>query len=165
MTYPSLAIYTPQVQKEYIKSVSYANDTTADQEYTCEYSRSVIKSTTWSTTSKIEFAVNTSVTAGIPEIASVSAGYSMTVGAEQTTSMTQRETKTESDAVKVKVPAGKKVSVEVSVGRADIDLPYSATVKITCKNGSKLVFPSTGQYNGVSYTTVNVKTTESELVE
>ncbi|KAK0144696.1 Aerolysin-like protein [Merluccius polli] len=165
MTYPSLAIYTPQVQKEYIKSVSYANDTAADQEYTCQYSRSVKKSTTWSTTSKIEFTVSTSVTAGIPEVASVSAGYSLTVGAEQTSSTTQEETKTESDAVKVKVPAGKKASVVVSVGRANIDLPYSATVKITCKNGSKLVFPSTGQYNGVSYTTVDVKTTESDLVK
>ncbi|KAK0149195.1 Aerolysin-like protein [Merluccius polli] len=134
-------------KKEYIKSVSYANDTAADQEYTCQYSRSVKKSTTWSTTSKIEFTVSTSVTAGIPEVALVSAGYSLTVGAEQTSSMTQEETKTESDAVKVKVPAGKKASVEVSVGRANIDLPYSATVKITCKNGSKLVFPSTGQYN------------------
>ena len=143
----------------------FANDTTTDQEHTCEYSRSVTKSTTWSTTTKIESTVSMSVEAGIPELVKVSAGYSLTVGAEQSSSMTNTETITESDAVKVKVPAGKKVSVEVSVGRANIDLAYSATVKITCKNGSELVFPSTGQYNGVAYTTVAVKTTETELVK
>ncbi|XP_059916239.1 aerolysin-like protein [Gadus macrocephalus] len=162
MTYPSLAMYTPQVNKEYIKSVTYQNDTAADQEEKFTYSRSVTKSTTWSTTTKIESTVSLSVTAGIPEVAEVSAGFSLTVGAEQTSSMTKEETITESDEVNVTVPAGKTVSVEASVGRAVIDLPYSATVKITCLNGSELHFQSNGNYNGVAYTAVTVKSTESD---
>ncbi|CAL8376052.1 unnamed protein product [Arctogadus glacialis] len=165
MTYPTLAMVTPQVNKEYIKSVTYQNGTTADEEHKCAYSRSVTKSTTWSNTVKIESTVSLTVTAGIPEVAEVSDGFSLTVGAEQTSSMTSSETITESDEVNVTVPAGKTVSVDVTVGRADINLPYSATLKIRCLNGSELQFNCTGNYNGVAYTAVDVKTTESKYVK
>ncbi|XP_059916225.1 aerolysin-like protein [Gadus macrocephalus] len=161
MTYPSLAVYTPQVNKEYIKSLKYKNGTTADQEDKFTYSSSVTKSTTWSTTNKIESTVSLTVTAGIPELVEVSDVFSLTLGAEQTSSMTKEETITESDEVTVTVPAGKIVKVEASVGRAVIDLPYSATLKITCLNGRELQFQTTGNYNGVAYTAVDVKTTES----
>ncbi|CAL8375996.1 unnamed protein product [Arctogadus glacialis] len=164
MTYPSLALYTPQVNKEYVKSVSYHNGTTEAQEHKCAYSSSATMSTTWSTTTKIEATVNMSVTAEIPGVAEVSGGFSLTMGVEQTSSMTSSATVTESDEVNVTVPAGKTMSVEVSVGRAVIDLPYSATVEITCLNGSELRFKSTGNYKGVSYTTVNVNLTESDKV-
>ncbi|XP_061739083.1 aerolysin-like protein [Nerophis ophidion] len=164
MTYPSLAMYTPQVNKEYIKSVSYHNDTSAVQEHTCSYSRSVTKSNTWSTTTKIESTVNMTVSAGIPDLVEVSGGFSLTVGAEQSSGMTHTETITESDQVNVKVPVGKTVTVKFSVGRAVIDLPYSAKVKITCLNGSQLVFNSTGNYKGVAYTAVHVNTTQSDRV-
>ena len=105
-----------------------------------------------------------SVKAGIPKLAEVSGGFSVTVGAEQSSSMTSEEIIKESDEVKVTVPAGKTVIVEFSVGRAVIDLAYSATVKVTCRNDRELVFPSTGKYSGVAYTAVDVKTTESEKV-
>ena len=134
------------------------------QEQTAHYSRSVTKSTTWSNTTKIESTVSMSVKAGIPDLVEVSGGFSLTVGEEQSSSISRQETIEESDEIKVNVPPGKTVSVELTVGRAVIDLPYSATVKITCLNGSELVFPSTGNYNGVAYTAVDVKTTESDKV-
>ncbi|XP_056442067.1 aerolysin-like protein isoform X2 [Gadus chalcogrammus] len=164
MTYPTLALYTPKVNKDYIKAVSYHNNTTEAQEHKLAYSRSVTKSTTWSNTVKIEGTVSMSVTAGIPEVVEVSGGYSVTAGAEHTSSMTSSETITESDEINVTVPAGKTISVDVSVGRAVIDLPYSATVKIRCMNGSELNFKSTGNYNGVAYTAVNVNAVESDKV-
>ena len=78
--------------------------------------------------------------------------------------MNSSETITESDEFNVTVPARKTLTVEVSVGRAVIDLPYSATVKITCLNGSELHFRSTGNYSGVAYTAVGVEVTESDKV-
>ncbi|KAJ8004388.1 hypothetical protein DPEC_G00135180 [Dallia pectoralis] len=147
MHYPDLALYKPQVKKEYIKSVSYHNNTTSPQEQSIQYSRSVTKTSSWSTTNKIEHNFSVSVKAGIPDLFEVSAGYSLTVGKEQTSSMTNEETITEADNTTVKIPPGKTVRVEMSVGRAVIDLNYSATVKVTCLNGSELVFPSTGNYN------------------
>ncbi|XP_030222949.1 aerolysin-like protein [Gadus morhua] len=161
MTYPTLAIVKPQVNKKYIKSVNYQNDTAADQEDKFSYGRTVTKSTTWSTTNKFESTVSLTVTAGIPEVVEVSGGFSLTTGEEQTSSMTKEETITESDEVTVTVPAGKTVKVEATVGQAVIDLPYSATLKITCLNDSKLQFQTTGNYNGVAYTAVTVKYTES----
>ena len=127
------------------------------------YSRSVTKSTTWTSSIRIELTISMSVTAGIPDLVEVTGGYSVTVGSEQSTSMTSEETVTESDSTKVTVPAGKMVTIDISVGRAVIDLAYSATVKVTCLNGSKLYFSSTGNYTGVAYTAVNVKTDEFEL--
>uniref|UniRef100_A0A8C5BK43 Aerolysin-like protein n=1 Tax=Gadus morhua TaxID=8049 RepID=A0A8C5BK43_GADMO len=165
MTYPSLAVYTPQVNKEYIKSLEYKNGTTAEEEDKFTYSRSVTKSTTWSTTNKFETTFSLTVTAGIPNVAEVSAGFSLTEGAEQTSSMTKEETITESDEVTVTVKPGKTVKVEASVGRAVIELPYSATLKITCLNGSELQFQTTGNYNGVAYTAVTVESTESTYVK
>ncbi|XP_059916224.1 aerolysin-like protein [Gadus macrocephalus] len=164
LTYPSLPGYKPQVNKKYIKSVSYHNGSTAAQEHTFAYSRSFTKSTTWSTTTKIESTVSLTVTAGIPDLVEVSGGFSVTRGAEQNSSMTASETITESDEVKVTVPAGKTMTVVVSVGRADINLPYPATVKITCMNGSELHFKSTGNYHGVAYTAVDIEVTASDKV-
>ncbi|CAL8296165.1 unnamed protein product [Boreogadus saida] len=153
------------VNKEYIKLLTYENDTAADQEHTFTYRRSVTKSTTWSNTVKIESSVSMSVTAEILGLAEVSGVFSMTLGAKQTSSMTSSETRTDSDESNVKVPAGKTVRVVVSVGRAVIDLPFSATVKIICLNGSELRFHTTGNYKGVAYTAVYVKTTESNYVK
>ncbi|KAJ7998112.1 hypothetical protein DPEC_G00219190 [Dallia pectoralis] len=148
MHYPNMAMFTPQVNKEYIKSVSYHNNTTSPQTQTIHYSRSVTKKFSWTTTNKIEFTISMSVKAGIPDLVEASAGYSLTVGHEQSSSMATEETITEADTTTVKIPPGKTVSVDMSVGRAVIDLSYSATVKVTCLNGSELVFPSTGNYNG-----------------
>ncbi|CAL8296137.1 unnamed protein product [Boreogadus saida] len=165
VTYPSLAKYTPQVNKEYIKSHFYHNGTATDQEQKSTYSRSLTKSSTWSTTSEIETTFSLSVTARIPDVFETSSGFGMTLGVEQTSSMTKEETKKiESEEVKVTVPARKTVSVEFSIGRAVINLPFSATVKIICLNGSELEFKSTGNYNGVAFTAVDVKTTESDYV-
>uniref|UniRef100_A0A8C5BG15 Aerolysin-like protein n=1 Tax=Gadus morhua TaxID=8049 RepID=A0A8C5BG15_GADMO len=164
MTYPSLAMYTPQVNKEYIKSHFYHNGTATDLEQKSTYSRSLTKSTTWSTTTKIETTFSMSVTARIPDVFETSSGFGMTLGVEQTSSMTKEETITKSEEVNVTVPARKTVSVEFSIGRAVINLPFSATVKITCLNGSELQFKSTGNYNAVAFTAVDVKTTESDYL-
>ncbi|XP_061775426.1 aerolysin-like protein [Nerophis ophidion] len=164
LTYSGLAMYKPQVTKEYIKSVAYRNNTTETQEQKCTYSRSVTKKTTWSTTNKIESTVSMTVSAGIPKLVEVSGGFSLTVGAEHSNSVSHQETITESDEVSVKVPAGKTVNVELSVGRANIDLQYSALVCITTMDGHTLNLPSTGSYTGVAYTTVDISTTESGTV-
>ena len=112
----------------------------------------------------MERTVNMSVHAGIPKLVGGSGGFSLTTGAVLLSTMNSSETITESDEVKVMVPAGKTMTVVVSVGRAVIDLPYSATVKITCLNGSELEFKSTGNYHGVAFTAVTVKVTESDKV-
>jgi hypothetical protein len=60
--------------------------------------------------------------------------------ASNSSAVVHNELLRESDEVNVTVPARKTVSVDLTVGRADINLRYSATVKIKCTNGSELVF-------------------------
>ncbi|KAK2913341.1 hypothetical protein Q8A67_001740 [Cirrhinus molitorella] len=42
------------------------------------------------------------------------------------------------------VPSIKKVDVDITIGRAVFDLPYTGTVKITCRNGSVLEYETKG---------------------
>ncbi|KAM9506579.1 aerolysin-like protein isoform 1-T2 [Salvelinus alpinus] len=160
MEYPTLSLFKPQVTPEYVKSVSHHNNSSLVQEESITYSKTLTKTSSWSVTNKIESTLNVSVKAGIPDLVDVSPGFSLTVGVEQSTSLQKTETITESDTITVKIPPGKTMDVEVTVGRANIDLDYRATVKVTCMNGSQLVFPSNGIYTGVSYTSARVSTKE-----
>ncbi|XP_035611635.1 aerolysin-like protein [Oncorhynchus keta] len=156
MEYPTLSLYKPQVTPEYVKSVSHHNDTSLVQEESITYSKTLTKTSSWSVSNKIESTLNVSVKAGIPDLVEVSSGFSLTVGVEQSTSLQKTETITELDTIKVKFPPGKIMDVEITMGKANIDLDYRAKVKVTCMNGSQLVFPS----NGVTYTSVRVSTKE-----
>ncbi|KAK6303970.1 hypothetical protein J4Q44_G00264240 [Coregonus suidteri] len=160
MEYPTLSFLKPQVTPEYVKSVSLQNNTSLVQEESIEYSKTVTKTSSWSVSNKIEATLNVSVKAGIPELVEVSSGYSLTVGVEHSTSLQKTETITEADTIQLKIPPWKTLDVEVTVGRANIDLDYRATVKVTCMNGSQLVFPSNGTYNGVTYTSAKVSIKE-----
>ncbi|XP_064812341.1 aerolysin-like protein [Oncorhynchus masou masou] len=160
MEYPTLSFFKPQVTPEYVKSVSHHNDTSLVQEESITYSKTLTKTSSWSVSNKIESTLNVSVKAGIPDLVEVSSGFSLTVGVEQSTSLQKTETITESDTISLKIPPGKTMDVEITVGKANIDLDYRATVKVTCMNGSQLVFPSNGIYTGVTYTSARVSTKE-----
>ncbi|CDQ86753.1 aerolysin-like protein isoform X2 [Oncorhynchus mykiss] len=160
MEYPTLSLFKPQVTPEYVKSVSHHNDTSLVQEESITYSKTLTKTSSWSVSNKIESTLSVSVKAGIPDLVEVTSGFSLTVGVEQSTSLQKTETITESDTINLKIPPGKTMDVEITVGRANIDLDYEAKVKVTCMNGSQLVFPSNGIYTGVTYTSARVSTKE-----
>uniref|UniRef100_A0A674D0P6 Jacalin-type lectin domain-containing protein n=1 Tax=Salmo trutta TaxID=8032 RepID=A0A674D0P6_SALTR len=144
MEYPTLSLFKPQVSS----SIDVCRRKT------------LTKTSSWSVSNKIESTLNVSVKAGIPDLVEVSSGFSLTVGVEQSTSLEKTETITESDTINVKIPPGRTLDVEITVGKANMDLDYRATVKVTCMNGSQLVFPSNGTYTGVTYTSARVSTKE-----
>ncbi|XP_055788584.1 aerolysin-like protein isoform X3 [Salvelinus fontinalis] len=160
MRYPTLSLFKPQVSPEYVKSLSHHNDTSLVQEESISYSKTLTKTSSWSVSNKIESTLSVSVKAGIPDLVEVASGFSLTVGVEHSTSLEKTETITESDTINLKIPPGKTMDVEITVGRANIDLDYEANVKVTCMNGSQLVFPSKGVYTGVTYTSARVSTKE-----
>ncbi|CAL8375463.1 unnamed protein product [Arctogadus glacialis] len=154
INYPSLRMYKPQVNNDFKKSKTYENKTAVDQEYKFAYSRPVNKSITWSNTTKIESNLM-SVVAGIPDLMEVAGGgFTLNMESEKSCSMTDQENIKESDVINVMVPAGETMRVDVSGGRAVINLAYTAIVHITCQNGSKLSFNTSGIYNRVAYTKV-----------
>uniref|UniRef100_A0A8C8J5S8 Aerolysin-like C-terminal domain-containing protein n=1 Tax=Oncorhynchus tshawytscha TaxID=74940 RepID=A0A8C8J5S8_ONCTS len=151
MKYPTLSLFKPQVTPEYVKSISHHNDTSLVQEESATYSKTVTKTSSWSISNKIESTLEVTVKAGIPNLVELSSGFSLAVGVEQSSSLEKSESITESDTINVKIPPGKTMDVEITVGKANIDLDYGAKVKITCMNGSQLVFPSKGIYTDLHF--------------
>ncbi|KAL6464913.1 hypothetical protein MHYP_G00272300 [Metynnis hypsauchen] len=119
------------------------------------------KKSSWSVTNKMEFIFSMEVKAGIPEVAEVSTGFSFTLGTESTYGLENSEEKTELLSFPVHVPPGKKMKVDITIGRATVDLPYTGTVEITCLNGSVLEFQTSGVYKGLTYT--DAKTVVKEI--
>ncbi|XP_026107125.1 aerolysin-like protein [Carassius auratus] len=161
--YPTLQQLIPKVSVEEIKSITYRNNDPTCQYKTVEASKKVIKTASWSMSESFTETFCVKVWAGIPRIVEVSTGYSVSVGEEKTYSREYTDERTESLTTTVNVPRKKKVDVDITIGRATFDLPYTGKVKITCKNGSVLKYETSGQYKGVTYTKIKVNTKESDL--
>ncbi|XP_060766915.1 aerolysin-like protein [Neoarius graeffei] len=159
--YPTLDDVKPNVAVEEIKSMTFQNKSSVTQETKIETTKKIIKKSSWSVTNKIEFSFSMEVKAGVPAVVEVSTGFRFTVGTESSYGLENTEEKMELFSFPVKVPPGKTMDVDITIGRATIDLPYKGTVKITCYNGSVLQFPTSGTYKGVTYTKAKVNMTES----
>ncbi|XP_075911044.1 aerolysin-like protein [Petromyzon marinus] len=59
------------------------------------------------------------------------------------------------------IPPCKTVTVVANIGRANIDLPYKALLRITCMNGALFDVPLSGVYKGLSYTKMTARATQS----
>ncbi|XP_026223999.1 aerolysin-like protein [Anabas testudineus] len=158
--YPTLHQVIPQIATEEIKSLTYTNKSDVTQSYTVETSKSITKKSTWSVSNKLEATLSIEVSAGIPEVVDVTTGFSFTVGVESSYGLENSEERKETFSLPVQVPPRKTVVVDVTIGRATVDLPYTGTVEITCQNGSVLRFDTKGTYKGVTYT--DAKTTVTE---
>ncbi|KAK2898140.1 aerolysin-like protein [Channa argus] len=160
VNYPTMHQVIPQVATEEIKSLSYTNKSDVTQSYTVETTKTITKKSSWSLTNKLEATLSISVSAGIPEVAEVSTGFSFTMGVESSYGLENSEEKTERLSFPVQVPPRKTVVVDVTIGRATVDLPYTGTVEITCYNDSVLRFNTKGTYKGLSYTSAKTVVTE-----
>ncbi len=137
---PMSTIHSPPTdttgEAEDIKSMTYRNDSSVEQPQTIETSKKVSKKSSWSMSNSFTATFKMEVKAGIPEIVEVSTGFSFSVGTESTYSLEETDERTETVSNAIKVPPKKKVDVNITIGRATFDMPYTGTVKITCKNGS-----------------------------
>ncbi|XP_058631254.1 aerolysin-like protein [Onychostoma macrolepis] len=163
VNYPTINQLIPQVTVEEIKDVTYRNDTSAKQQQRVDASEKVTRKSSWSVSDRFTSTFSMEVKAGIPKVVDVSTGFSFSVGHENTCSHEQTNETTETLSTMIDVPPKKAVNVNVTIGRAMFDLPYTGTVKITCKNGSVLQYETKGQYKGVTYTAIKVNTQEFGL--
>ncbi|XP_017574901.2 aerolysin-like protein [Pygocentrus nattereri] len=160
INYPTLHNIIPQVATEELKSMTYHNDTTVDQQYTLETTKKIIKKSTWSVSNKIESTFSISVKAGIPGVEEIGSEFSYTVGVESTYSLEYSEENEEKFSFPVHIPHGKTLDAKMTIGRAVVELPYTGTVKITCHNDFVLKFNISGIYNGLTYTTADIHVKE-----
>lgn len=159
--YPTLHQEIPRVAVREIKSMTYENNTSVDQEYKIETSKTVTTKSSWSVTGRLEFTFKMEVSAGLPGIVEVNTGYEFKVGIESTYASENTTEKSELFSFPVKVPPGKIMDVDITIGEAKFDLPFKGTVQITCYNGSVLKYKTSGTYKGVSYTDAKVSVVES----
>ncbi|XP_056318638.1 natterin-like protein-like isoform X1 [Danio aesculapii] len=163
VSYPTVNQLTPQVEVEDLKSATYKNRGYVKLQQSIETSKKVIKKSVWSMSETFSAAFSMEVKAGIPKILEASTGFSFSVGTEGTYSLEQTEERTEKLTTTLEVPPQKKVVVNISIGRATFDLPYTGTVKIICRNGSVVEYETKGQYKGITYTNIEVNTKDSDL--
>ncbi|MCA1749117.1 MAG: jacalin-like lectin [Parasphingopyxis sp.] len=156
MNYPTIGNESPNVRPETLASVTYENGLDEPQEYAFEATKKLTYKESWSITAGMEFAVSYKVTAGVPIVAQAEGGFSFKVSVSGTYGQENTEEKTETWKFPVKVPPHKTVDATMSIGRADISLPYSAKVKIVTTDDAELIFAVNGNYEGITYTKVNV---------
>ncbi|XP_050971588.1 LOW QUALITY PROTEIN: aerolysin-like protein [Labeo rohita] len=163
VSYPTINQLIPKVTVEELKSVTYKNSSSITQKQTVETSKTITTKSSWSVSNSFTATFSVEVKAGIPEVAEFTAGYSISVGTESTYSHEQSDERKETLSTAIDVPPKKKVDVDITIGRATFDLPYTGTMIITCKNGSVLKYETKGQYKGVTYTDIKVDTKEYDL--
>ncbi|XP_036415512.1 aerolysin-like protein [Colossoma macropomum] len=161
VSYPTLTAVKPCVSIEEIKSTSYQNESSIMQEYEIKTSKTITTTSSWSVTNKMEHTFSIKVKAGIPGIVEASTGYRFTTGTESTYSLQNSEEKEEELSFSIQVPPGKTSDVRITISRATMDLPYTGTVKITCRDGNVLHFQTSGTFRGIMYTNANVVVKES----
>ncbi len=163
VNYPTINQLIPQVTVEEIKSITFKNDSSVEQPQKIESSKKVTKKSSWSMSNSFTATFNMEVKAGIPKVIEVSTGFTFSVGTVSTHSLEETDERTETLSNTIKVTPKKKVHVCITIGRATFDMPYTGTVKITCKNGSVLQYETKGQYKGVTYTEIKTNIQESDL--
>ncbi|XP_072522129.1 aerolysin-like protein [Salminus brasiliensis] len=161
VNYPTLQMEKLNVSTEELKSITYQNDSTVSQEYKIETKKTITETSSWTVTNNMENTFSISVTAGIPGIVESSTGYSLKVGTETSRGLQTSVEKTEELEFPVKVPPEKSVEINITIGRATFDLPYTGMVQITCNDGRVLKFQTSGIYRGITYT--KAKATVKEL--
>ncbi|XP_061433963.1 aerolysin-like protein isoform X2 [Lethenteron reissneri] len=161
MKYPTMHQVLPKVQMEEIKEMAYKNETSVGQSYTFESSKKITKTSSWSTTNNIESTFSLTVNAGTPKIVEAGSGFSFAEGIESKHKVEESEEETDTLTFPVSVPPHKTINVVANIGHANVVLPYTALLRITCVNGAFLDAPMNGVYRGLTYTKMAAVATES----
>ncbi|XP_047656457.1 aerolysin-like protein [Tachysurus fulvidraco] len=161
VVYPTIHDVIPKVAVGEIKSMSYQNNTSVTQEYKIEISKKIIQKSSWSVKGKMEITYSLKVNAGIPFLVEGKSRFGLTLGVEGTYASETSTEKMELFSFPVKVPAGKTVDVDITLGQATVDLPFTGIMKITCHNGGVLEYKTSGTYKGVVYSDGKVVVNES----
>ncbi|MCC3568055.1 MAG: hypothetical protein JGK32_22595 [Microcoleus sp. PH2017_31_RDM_U_A] len=118
--------------------------------------------TEWSNSTAIEVAISSTVQAGIPMVADVEVGTTVTVGNVYTYNRSTTEEVTRSVDIILRVPPGQKVKHTATTYQDKIDTRYEGRLEVIMQNGAIFSYPVTGIYKGVSARSVFIKT---ELLE
>ncbi|XP_047656454.1 aerolysin-like protein [Tachysurus fulvidraco] len=146
----------PKVSEEIIKSISYKNSTSVRQEYTIETSKNIIQKYSWSVNGRLDLSAILNIEAKVPILLKGNHRYEIKTGAEGRYAPETTTEKTESISFPLKVPKNITVNVSIIISEANVNLPFTGLMKITCCNGAVWKFKTSGIYKGAAYSDVKV---------
>jgi len=156
VTYPDLDLLVAASTPIIVAQEKYVNNTTVDQSSTLSGSNTVTVATEWSKTTSVEMNYSMSVTAGIPEVADVSTGFSWTTGGSSTQDMASKQTSTQTWSWPIICPANTTIIATGTYYQDQINTKYQGTLKLVLMNGTVVQYPVTGTYQGANVRTGNL---------
>ncbi|XP_053407640.1 aerolysin-like protein [Mercenaria mercenaria] len=148
--YPQLNIEIVATRPTTVAHQIFCNGSKTEQTFTLSGSRSVTIKREWSLSTQLSMTFKMEVTAGIPEVASVTSGFSWTVGSTSTHAVSNTETETQSWSWPLKCPPHTKILGEATMYADDIDTPYEGVVELRLKNGKSFKYKVKGVYRGMN---------------
>ena len=152
--YPTIGFAQANVEISTLKSVEYENGLNIPQKFELEVTEKITTKKIWSRTAGLESALQVSVKAGVPKLVEILGKFSLTLSVSSTHGTENTTERTEKWNFPVNVPAKSKIQATVSIGKADINLPYTGNILMKTTDGSELKFAVKGNYTGVEYTDV-----------
>ncbi|XP_074495886.1 natterin-3-like [Sebastes fasciatus] len=135
---------------ENMKNSTVVNNSNQPVTQTATLSKSIKVEKRWDTSFSITAGVTTGITAGIPIIGEASVEFSVETTLQFSKGTTHTESSTHSVAVECKVPPHHSCKVSLVGYKYGADIPYTARLRRTYRNGDIKWTSITGTYKGVN---------------
>ncbi|XP_031432742.1 natterin-3-like isoform X2 [Clupea harengus] len=123
-----------------------------------------VKANSWQSSFSSSLSQSTSISAGLPDIASAVISIGAVVTLTLTDGHLESESITQGQDVKVQVPPGYYCVVRMEGWKVEATIPYSGRVTKTYKNGKKLTTTVSGTYSGFQTGGINSSVDRCELI-
>ncbi|XP_074495968.1 natterin-3-like [Sebastes fasciatus] len=138
--------YPPEI----LTKSAITNNSDQPVKQTATLSKSIQVEQRWDTSFSITAGITTSITAGIPDIASATVGFSAETTLQFSKGTSHTESNTYSVTVECTVPPKNYCKVNMVAHKYGADIPYTALLKRTYRNGETKWTSITGTYKGVT---------------
>ena len=157
--YPKLDMEIVASRPDVVAHQIFKNGTAKEQSFTLSGSKAVTIKREWSVTAALSMTWSTQVTAGIPEVASTTTGFSWTVSMSATHTLSSTNTETRTWSWPLVCPPHRRIMGDATMYSDDIDIDYEAKMELQLENGKKYQYEVKGVYSGMNARTgaVSVK--------
>lgn len=154
--YPTLTADTPSIVPESLATFSDTNTSNLPRAYRFSGTRVEEVSETWATTLGLEVYMEVTVTAGVPQVASVGTTFGWKLSASSTYSLTHKTTRSLAWENSGTLQPQQRVSLVAVTRRGNIFIPYTGRMVVTLKSGQTFSYDVSGNFRGVQFTGVEI---------
>ena len=158
--YPYLSMQNVATTPDTVAEQDFINSSSVAQTYELKGSKTVAITRSWSLSNTLSMTVETKVTAGIPEVASVESGFSWTVSSTSVYETSKTVTDERSWSWPLICPPRTRILGTATMYADNIDTDYVADMELRLENGKVFRYTEKGVYNGLNSRTGNVKIEE-----